>query len=213
MGGAATGGLLVVAAGTPGLRVRGSVSQLGAVGEPFAGTYRAAVFGIAVAVGLLAIAIKAVSLLATVALAAAAALGAVSATVRCTPGCPLPPTATATTADIIHVTVSTAAFVLVAFAMLLLARSGADSLARMCRYSVVLITALGTPVGVAIVSTGEGVFNGVLERAMIAVALAWQVGVSVMAARLTPAQLAKDPRVEMSATGMPQGDPTVDHCS
>jgi hypothetical protein len=53
------------------------------------------------------------------------------------------------------------------------------------------MTVLGTPVGVAIVVTGEGLFNGVMERAMIAVALVWLVSVAVLAARRTPAQLAR----------------------
>ncbi len=191
VGGAANVGLLVVAAGTPGLRIRGSVSQLGAVGEPFAGTYRTAILGIAVAVGLLAFAIGPVSLLAASALAATAALGAVSATVPCTPGCPIPPAANATTADIVHVTASTAAFVFLAGAMLLLARFGAAPLGAVSRYALVLVVALGTPVGVAIAVTGEGVFNGVFERAMMAVALAWLVGVSAMAARFTPGRLSR----------------------
>jgi len=63
-GALATLALLIVAAGTPGLAIRGSVSQLGAVGEPWAGTYQVAVFGIALAVGLLAYALAPVSLLA-----------------------------------------------------------------------------------------------------------------------------------------------------
>jgi hypothetical protein len=174
-GAASAGALVLVAAGTPGLRISGSVSQLGATGQPMAGTYQAAVLGIAVAVCLLAFGIAPVSRLAAAALAGTTVLGAVSAAVPCTPGCPLPPTSTATSADVAHVIASTAAFVLVAWAMLLLARSGTDRLARLSRSSVVLVTALGTPVGVALVATGEGLLNGVLERAMMAVALAWQV--------------------------------------
>jgi hypothetical protein len=213
MGSASTGGLLIAAAHTPGLQVRGYLSELGAVGAPWAGTYRAAILGIAVAVGLLAIAIEPVSLLAAGALGAAAALAAVSGTVRCTPGCPLPPTAAATPADIIHASASIAALTLVACAMLLLARTGADPLARACRYALVLVIALGTPVGAGIVLVGTGVFTGVLERAMMAVAIAWQVGVSAMAVHLQPPQLAEDPASPTTERhhSPPQPDPgTID---
>jgi hypothetical membrane protein len=192
LGGAATGGLLIVAAGTPGFRLQGSVSQLGAVGQPMAGTYRTSVFTIAIAAGLLAVAVVPISLLATVALTGSAAMGSVSASVRCTPGCPLPPAPSATKDDVVHVVASTVAFVLTAWAMLLLARSSTDALARFCRYSVVLVVALGTPVGLALILTGEGIFSGVFERAMMIVVLIWCVGVGAMAARSTPGQLVKE---------------------
>jgi hypothetical protein len=182
-GALATLALLVVAAGTPGLRIRGSVSQLGAVGEPLADTYRVAIYAIAVAVGLLAFAVAPVSLPAGFALATVAGLGALSAAVRCTPGCPLPPEPTASAADVVHVAASVAAFVGLAVAMLLLALSGRDRLANVCRTCVVLMIALGTPVGVALLVTGEGLLNGVFERAMMAVALAWLVLTAVLAAR------------------------------
>jgi peptidoglycan biosynthesis protein MviN/MurJ (putative lipid II flippase) len=190
-GGLAAGGLLVVAAGTPGLRIRGSVSQLGATGQPLADTYQVAIFGISLAVCLLAVAITPISRLATAALASTAALGAVSAVVPCTTGCPLPPAPTATTGDVVHVASSTAAFVALACAMLLLARSGTDPLSRVCRDCLILVTVLGTPVAIAIVVTGEGLLNGVLERAMLGVALAWLVIVSVLAARPRAADAAK----------------------
>jgi hypothetical membrane protein len=122
-------------------------------------------------------------------LAGTTVLGAVSAAVPCTPGCPLPPTPTATSADVAHVIASVAAFVLVACAMLLLARSGTDRLARLCRACVVLVSALGAPVAVALVVTGEGLLNGILERAMMTVALAWLIGVAALTARLTPTEL------------------------
>lgn len=199
IGAAAAGGLVIAAAGTPGLRLRGSVSQLGATGERFAATYQVAVLGIALAVGLLAISIEPISLLASGALVATAGLGTVSAVVPCSPGCPIPPDPTATTGDIVHVVASSAAFVFVACAMLLLARSGVESVARLCRYALVLVIALGTPVGVALVLTGEGIVNGVTERAMMAVALFWLVRVSMMAARLSRAEPVGEPRYDSPA--------------
>jgi hypothetical protein len=183
LGSAAMGGLLVALAGTPGLRVSGYVSELGARGAPWAGVYRAAVLGLAVGLGLLAVAYRPVSAIAASGLVFAAAFATVSASVPCTPGCPLPPEANATLADVVHTGASIAAFVVAACAMLVLARIAAEPVARLCRYALVLVCALGTPVGVGIVLVGRGLFTGVLERAMMGVAIAWLIGVSVLAGR------------------------------
>ncbi len=181
LGSAAMGGLFVAVGGTPGLQVSGYVSELGAQGAPWARAYRAAILALGVGLALLAVAYQPVSALAATALVFAAAFATVSALVRCTPGCPLPPQVAATPADIVHASASIAAFVLAACAMLGLARVAADPVARLCRYAVVLVTALGTPVGVGMVLVGRGLFTGVLERAMMAVAIAWLIGVSVLA--------------------------------
>jgi hypothetical protein len=181
MGCAAMGGLLVTVAGTPGLRVSGYVSELGARGAPWAGVYRVAILAIAAGLGLLAVLYRSISRLAAAALAIAAGFGTVSASVACTPGCPLPPETGATRADVVHTGASIAGFVMAACGMLALARIAADPLARLCRYAVVLVTGLGTPVGVGIVLVGRGLFTGVLERALMAVAIAWLIGVSVLA--------------------------------
>src|SRR6266542_2649139 len=170
LGSAAMGGLFVAVGGTPGLRVSGYVSELGAQGAPWARAYRAAILALGVGLALLAVAYQPVSALAATALVVAAAFATVSALVRCTPGCPLPPQVAATPADIVHASASIAAFVLAACAMLGLARVAA-----------VPVTALGTPVGVGMVLVGRGLFTGVLERAMMAVAIAWLIGVSVLA--------------------------------
>src|SRR6266511_1307628 len=69
----------------------------------------------------------------------------------------------------------------VGLALLGLAPVAADPVARLCRYAVVLVTALGTPVDVGMVLVGRGLFTGLLERAMMAVAIAWLIGVSVLA--------------------------------
>src|SRR6266511_357197 len=151
LGSAAMGGLFVAVGGTPGLRVSGYVSELGAQGAPWARAYRAAILALGVGLALLAVAYQPVSALAATALVFAAAFATVSA------------------------------FVLAACAMLGLARVAADPVARLCRYAVVLVTALGTPVGVGMVLVGRGLFTGVLERAMMAVAIAWLIGVSVLA--------------------------------
>jgi hypothetical protein len=175
------GGLLVAAAGTPALRVSGYVSELGARGAPWAGVYRAAILAIAVGLGLLAVVYRRVSVPAAAALAVAGGFGTVSASVACTPGCPLPPAAGATRADVVHTGASVAGFVVAACGMLVLARVAAGPVARLCWYAVVLVTGLGTPVGVGIVLVGRGLFTGILERAMMVVAIAWLVGVSALA--------------------------------
>jgi hypothetical protein len=192
LGCAAMGGLLVAVAGTPALRVSGYVSELGARGAPWAGVYRVAILAIAVGLGLLAIVYRPASVPAAAALTVAAGFGTVSASVTCTPGCPLPPEPGATRADIVHTGASIAGFVAAAVAMLLLARITAEPVARLCRYAVVLVTGLGTPVGVGIVLVGRGAFTGVLERAMMAVAIGWLVGVSgLVALRPSPGRLGR----------------------
>src|SRR6266545_2753629 len=122
LGSAAMGGLFVAVGGTPGLQVSGYVSELGAQGAPWARAYRAAILALGVGLALLAVAYQPVSALAATALVVAAAFATVSALVRCTPGCPLPPQVAATPADIVHASASIAAFVLAACAMLGLAR-------------------------------------------------------------------------------------------
>jgi hypothetical protein len=176
------GGLLIATAGTPALQVSGYVSELGARGAPWAGVYRVAILAIAVGLGLLAVVYRPVSVTAAAALTVAAGFGTVSASVPCTPGCPLPPEPGAAPADVVHTGASTAGFVAAGVAMLILARIAAEPVARLCRYAVVLVTGLGTPVGVGIILIGRGVFTGVLERVMMAVAIGWLVGVSALAA-------------------------------
>jgi Protein of unknown function (DUF998) len=182
----ALGGLIVAALETPGLRVRGYVSELGADGAPWSGTYRAAMLGIAIGTALLAVAVEPVGRLIAVVLGTAAGLTAVSATVHCTPGCPLPPTADATPSDVVHASASIAAVTLAAVAMLLLVRFGPAALACLCRYAFLLVVGAGTPVGVGIVLVGRGAFTGVLERIMTLAAVGWLICASLLAAQLEP---------------------------
>lgn len=184
LGCAAMVGLLTAIAGTPGLRLRGYISELGAAGEPWAHTYRAAILALAVALTLLTVAARPVSGLAAVPLGAAAPFAGVSAAVRCTPGCPLPPTEPSTPSDVVHATASIAAFVLAACAMLVLAWRAADALIRRLNlWALVVVVAMGVPVGAGIVFVGRGAFTGVLERGMMAASITWLVALSAVLAR------------------------------
>src|SRR5438477_502587 len=73
LGCAAMAGLLTAIAGTPGLRLRGYVSELGAPGQPWAHAYRAAILALAVGLVLLTVAVRPVSGLAAVPLGMTAA--------------------------------------------------------------------------------------------------------------------------------------------
>src|SRR5438045_9087608 len=130
LGCAAMAGLLTAIAGTPGLRLRGYVSELGAPGQPWAHTYRAAILALAVGLVLLTVAVRPVSGLAAVPLGVAAPNALVAAGVHCTPGCLLPPTEPSTPSDVVHATASVAGFVLAACAMLVLAWRAAGALVR-----------------------------------------------------------------------------------
>jgi hypothetical protein len=194
LGCAAMVGLLTAIAGTPGLRLRGYISELGAAGQPWAVTYRAAILALAVALALLALVVRPVNGLAAVPLGAAAPFAGVAGSVRCSPGCPLPPTEPSTPPDVVHATASIAAFVLAACAMLVLAWRAADVLIRrLCLVALTTVVAMGVPVAVGIVFVGRGAFTGVLERGMIAAAIAWLVWLAALLARRTPAAVRAGP--------------------
>ena len=180
-------GLMLTIAGTPGLRLRGYVSELGEIGAPWAGTYRAAILALALSLALMTVAVRPLSGYAALALGGAAPLAGVSAVVRCTPGCPLPPTEKSTPADVLHAVVSIAGFTLAACAMLVLALSTVDAVVRrLSGWTLTLMIALGVPVGVGIATVGRGVLTGVLERAMITVDFCWLVALSAILARREP---------------------------
>ena len=200
----------------------GYVSEAGAPDAPLRGLYRAGVLGIAAALAFLAVAIResarrtqllrstapgspsrwaVVSGLAVVpALVAAVPFAVVSATVSCTPGCPLPPFESASHSDIVHALASIGGFGLAAGAMLLLAvdsmvdsgTAGVDPdatrrrgrspgprerqaarLGPASRVGAALLLPLLAATGLAMLVIGRGLLAGLLERAAIVVALAW----------------------------------------
>jgi hypothetical protein len=118
---AGTAAVTVAVLAGPGPGPTGYVSEAGIAGSDYATAYRSGVLGLAVALLLLAAALPGAPRVAAGLLAAAAAGTAVSATVNCSVGCPLPPFESATTADLVHGGASIAAVACCVFAMLALA--------------------------------------------------------------------------------------------
>lgn len=171
----AGGCLLVAAVRTPGYGAGDYLSELGL--GPQADQYRIAVLGAALGVGLLGGALRGLRLAAGL-LAAGAALLVGSATVTCTPGCPLPPHNPATTVqDVLHAGLSVGALGLLALAMLAVASGSADRLfasASRLAGGLMVVSMGGT--GAALLVQSEGLANGVLERVVLAVAAGWLLG-------------------------------------
>ncbi|MDG4829642.1 DUF998 domain-containing protein [Solwaraspora sp. WMMD1047] len=118
---AGTAAVAVAVVAGPGPGPTGYVSEAGIAGSDYATAYRSGVLGLAVALLLLAAALPGAPRMAAGLLAAAAGGTAVSATVNCSVGCPLPPFESATTADLVHGAASIAAVACCVFAMLALA--------------------------------------------------------------------------------------------
>jgi hypothetical protein len=180
---AAAGAIAAAVAGTAGLvaasggaGVGGYVSEAGVAGSPSAGLYRISILAVAAAAALLAVGVRRASAPAAGLLALAVPFVVLSASVRCSAGCPLPPYEPTTAADLVHAAASIAGTVLCAAAMLPLALPGAD---RAVRLPSLVGAALAVPLGaasfLAIVLTGRGTLTGVLERGLLAVLLAWLV--------------------------------------
>jgi hypothetical protein len=161
---------------------------------------------LAVALLLLAAALPGALRVAAGLLAAAAAGTAVSATVNCSVGCPLPPFESATTADLVHGGASIAAVACCVFAMLTLAVAPAPAgLARLPRVAglvgrlpaapatagrlalvaVLAALPLSALVGLAMLGLGRGTVVGVLERLLLLVIACWLVGTALALARPT----------------------------
>jgi hypothetical protein len=187
LAGLALVGLIAADVGSPGLRVEGYVSELGASGAPRADLYRAAVLAFAGGLVLLAVSIGPITGLATLAMVTAAASAGLSAAVACTRGCPLPPEPS-TARDIVHASASIVAFSLAALALFLLAlRAGDPDVRRISGWTVLLMAGLGFPVAVGMVAIGRGLLTGLLERAMILFATLGLLRLSGILARMDPA--------------------------
>nr|MDT0661416.1 DUF998 domain-containing protein [Micromonospora sp. DSM 115978] len=117
--GAVAVSVAVVAGPGPGLT--GYVSEAGVAASGYAAAYRIGVFGLAVALLLLAAALPRPLRAAAGLLGGGAAGAALSGAVTCSAGCPLPPFEAATTADLVHGGASIAAVACCVFAMLVLA--------------------------------------------------------------------------------------------
>jgi hypothetical protein len=173
----AAAGLAIATAG--GSDISGYVSEAGVPGQWSSGLFRASVLGVAAALGLVAVAYREVAA-AGAALAAGAVFAALSGAVTCSPGCPLPPHDRPTARDLVHAGASVAALALCALAMVLLARSVTDPVAR--RISLVgaaVAVPLLAAAGSAMLLIGRSTVTGVLERLALAACLGWLVTIAV----------------------------------
>jgi hypothetical protein len=186
---AATGAALLAVAGAVGLfvatggaaRTGQFVSESGVADAPRAALYRLSILGIAAAVALLALSLRALSAPAAALLAAAAGCVLVSGSVACSAGCPLPPHEVPTLPDLAHAAASIAGLLLISGAMLVLARPGRDRLARQAsRAGAVLAVPLQAAAGLSILFAGRGAVTGALERAALIATLAWLLMMSLL---------------------------------
>jgi hypothetical protein len=164
--------------------VAGFVSEAGVTGAPHGALYRASVWAIALALALLAVALRRADGLAALAVAVASPLIVVSGAVRCSAGCPLPPYERATAADLVHAAASVAALLLCAAGIFRLAMCAADpGLRRISRAgTAVAVPLLGTA-GLGLLFAGRGAVTGVFERAALLAVLAWVIAASGRLAR------------------------------
>lgn len=157
----------------------GYVSEAGVPGTAYSWLYRAAVLAIAATAALLAVVLPV--LWVRLPLAAAVPAIAVSGTVTCTAGCPLPPYEPTTPADLIHAGGSILGVGLCALAMLAAARweSGRTRSVSLIAVAVGWPLLAATAIGIA--AAGRGAFTGAVERLSLAVCLLWLIAVAVLA--------------------------------
>lgn len=178
-GGAAV--VLAVAA-LPAPWAGGYVSEAGVAGQPDATRYLLGVLGVSVGLVLLGVAVGGRTRLAGVLLAIAGGLGGVSGTLRCSPGCPLPPYEPSTAADLVHAGASVLAVAAVFFAMLCVAVSGTPRVSRCARVALVLVTPLVFALGVALLALGRRTPTSILERATLTTLYLWVTATAVLVA-------------------------------
>lgn len=162
-------------AGSPGLG--DYLSELGATGQPGAGPYRLAVLSVAVAAALVALAwrLRAPRVAAGGYLALSAAMFVVSASVPCAAGCPIPVRdGLSTLPNFVHFSVSAAAFGLAIAAMLAVGWADVDPALR--RLSAAAARAAMVLYGIVsglMLVFGHGLANGLVEKALAVLCLAW----------------------------------------
>jgi hypothetical protein len=158
------------------------VSEAGVPGTAHADLYRAAVIGVGVTAALLAAALRGGAAYAALALAVAAPFVAVSGSVTCTPGCPLPPYESTTPADLFHAGASMVGVGGCALAMFALAAVAAGRLRRVSRIAVAVAWPVLAATAVSIVAAGRGAVTGALERLALGLCVIWLVAVGVLRA-------------------------------
>jgi len=152
----------------------GYVSEAGVAAEPQASTYRWGILGLALGLLLLAVALVRVLPLTAVLLAGSGLFAALSGSVSCSTGCPLPPYESATAADLVHGGASILAVGAATLAIAALAVTSEDTpVRRLSRLTFWIVGPLVVAVGLAMLVLGRGQLTGLLERAILLTATAW----------------------------------------
>jgi hypothetical protein len=121
--------MLVALVAAPGPWTQGYVSEAGTAGQPSAGPYRWGLILLAAGVALLGVAVRR-HRPAALLLAGAAVLAGTSGAVPCSERCPLPPYEPTTPADVVHAGAAILGMMLLAGAMIAVARSDLPRVAR-----------------------------------------------------------------------------------
>lgn len=173
--------MLVALVALPGSWLAGYVSEAGVAGRPFAVAYRCGLILLALGAALLATALRRVPAVGAL-LGSAAVLAAMSGTVPCSSGCPLPPFEPTTTADVVHAAVSIVGMVALAAAMAAVALAAGlrPALRRLAFGAVALTVPLGGFLGLIMLFVGRGDLGAWLERLLLVVAVGWLVGTSFL---------------------------------
>lgn len=173
--------MLVALISAPGPWLRGYVSEFGTAGQPYAVAYRTGLVLLALGAALLGFALLPRSRPAAALLVVASLLAGTSGSVSCSPGCPLPPYEPTTMADVVHASASILALVLIAGAMLAVALAPVRFVARrLGAYAAAVMVPLGAALGVSMLVVGRSGFGAAVERLILAIAVGWLIGMSVV---------------------------------
>ncbi len=169
---------------TQGVIYRGYVSEAGVPGQPHVSWYRWGIYLVAAALLLLAIGLYPLAAVAAGLVFASAVLGALSGSVSCSPGCPLPPYESPTARDLVHGGASTIGVGLTALAVLVIAcRRRPGRLRQLCRAFLWVLVPVGATMTFALLFLGRGWTVGVTERTLLITILAWMAAAGVVIAR------------------------------
>jgi hypothetical protein len=150
----------------------GYISEAGAGAH--ADWYRIGIFGLALGVLLLGLAMLRIMRSAGLLLVAGGLVGALSGTVSCTEGCPLPPYETPTARDLVHGGASIVSVGFVALAILALALWCRDPrLRRIARIGAWIVVPFIAAQGIAMLAVGRGPVTGTLERGVLTSLTIW----------------------------------------
>jgi Protein of unknown function (DUF998) len=158
----------------------GYVSEAGTGPGVHASVYRIGVLVFAAGLLSLGATLVTTSRVAAALFGGAALGGALSGTVTCSDGCPLPPFEAATTADVVHGAASIAAVAACVLAMPAVAmRAATASMRRGTLVAAAIAFPLSAVVGVAMLAVGRGALVGVTERALLITTALWLIALAV----------------------------------